>query len=154
MRTIRQISEKEVPMSMLLHADPSEKCIDRYLPGSKCFGVFVEDELVGVCVANLNDNDKWEIFNVVVIPEKQKQGFGKQLLEFVISYFEKIGATSLELGTGTFGYQLLFYQRSGFRVESIRKNFFIDNYPEPIYEEGIQLKDMLRLSIKYDRPST
>ncbi|MBN2344309.1 MAG: GNAT family N-acetyltransferase [Deltaproteobacteria bacterium] len=154
MTVIRQISEKEVPMNMLLHADPSEKCIDRYLPGSKCFGVFVEDELVGVCVANLNDDDIWEIFNIVVIPEKQKQGFGKKLLEFVINYFEELGASSLELGTGTFGYQLLFYQRAGFRVESIRKNFFIDNYSELIFEDGVQLKDMLRLCIRYNRQST
>ncbi|WP_035235287.1 GNAT family N-acetyltransferase [Desulfobacter vibrioformis] len=154
MITIRQISEKEVPMSMLLHADPSEKCIDKYLPGSKCFGAFVENALVGVCVTNLNDADAWEIYNIVVIPEKQKQGFGKKLLEFVINYFEEIGAKSLELGTGTFGYQLLFYQRFGFRVESIRKNFFVDNYFEPIYEEGIQLKDMLRLSLKFNWPGT
>ncbi len=154
MTIIRQISEKEVPMSMLRHADPSEKCIELYLHGSKCFGAFVEDSLVGVCVTNSNGADVWEIYNIVVIPEKQKQGFGKKLLEFVINYFEEIGAKSLELGTGTFGYQLLFYQRYGFRVDNVRKNFFVDNYSEPIYEEGVQLKDMLRLSIKYDRPST
>ena len=79
---------------------------------------------------------------------------GKKLLEFVINYFKEIGAKSLELGTGTFGYQLLFYQRFGFRVESIRKNFFVDNHSEPICEEGIQLKDMLRLSLKFNWPST
>ena len=141
-------------MSMLLHADPSEKCIEQYLHRSKCFGAFVEDSLVGVCVTNSNEADEWEIFNIVVIPEKQKLGLGKELLQFVIKYFEEIGAKSLELGTGTFGYQLLFYQRLGFRVENIRKNFFIDNYSDPIFEDGLQLKDMLRLSIKFDRPST
>lgn len=133
---------------MLLHADPSEKCIDRYLPQSKCFGAFVEDSLADVCVTNLNETGDWEIFNIVVIPEKQKQGIGTKLLNFVIRYFENIGEKSLELGTGTFGYQLLFYQRFGFRVESIRRNFFVDNYSDPIYEDGVQLKDMLRLSLK------
>ena len=153
MNIIRQIPEKEVPMSMLLHADPSEKCIDKYLHGSKCFGAFVEDSLVGVCVTNLNDVDEWEIFNIVVISGKQRQGYGTKLLQFVTKYFEEIGAKSLELGTGTFGYQLLFYQRLGFRVESVRKNFFIDNYSDPIFEDGVQLKDMLRLSIKFDQPN-
>ncbi|WP_028582078.1 GNAT family N-acetyltransferase [Desulfogranum japonicum] len=151
MITIRQISEKEVPMSVLLHADPSEKCIEKYLTGAKCFGVFVDGFLVGVCVTNSIDAKIWELFNIVVIPEKQKQGFGKKLLEFVINYFQENGAKSLEIGTGTFGYQLLFYQRFGFRVGSIRKNFFIDNYSDPIYEQGVQLKDMLRLCLEFKR---
>ncbi len=138
MTTIRPILEKEVPMSILLHADPSEKCIDQYLPGSKCFGAFVDDSLAGVCVANTNEAGVWEIFNIAVIPEKQKQGIGKRLLDFVLRYFENIGEKSIELGTGTFGYQLLFYQRFGFRVESIRKNFFVDHYSDPIYEDGVQ----------------
>ncbi|CDI94197.1 IAA acetyltransferase [Pseudomonas aeruginosa PA38182] len=53
----------------------------------------------------------------------------------------------IELGTGTFGYQLAFYQRVGFRVDKVVKNYFLDNYDQPIYEMGIQHKDMLRLSL-------
>ncbi|EXJ14911.1 acetyltransferase, GNAT family [Imhoffiella purpurea] len=53
----------------------------------------------------------------------------------------------LEVGTGTFGYQLAFYQREGFRVDAIEKDFFLSNYDGPIYEDGIQLKDMLRLAL-------
>ena len=147
MTIIKKISEKEIPMSMLLHADPSETCIEKYLPGSKCFGAFVENSLVGVCVTNSNEAGVWEIYNIVVIPEKQKQGIGTKLLKFSIRYFADIGETKLELGTGTFGYQLLFYQRFGFRVKSIWENFFLDNYSDPIYENGVQLKDMLRLSL-------
>lgn len=148
MTNIKKTSESDIPKSILLHADPSEDCINKYLSGSKCFGAFIEGSLVGVCVTNLNQNNVWEIFNIVVLPEKQKQGIGTKLLKFVINYFKGIGEKQLELGTGTFGYQLLFYQRLGFRVKSIRENFFIDNYSEPIYEQGVQLKDMLRLTIK------
>jgi len=43
---------------------------------------------------------------------------------------------------------LAFYQRFGFRVDSILKDYFIINYDEPIFENGIQLKDMLRLILK------
>jgi hypothetical protein len=53
------------------------------------------------------------------------------------------------VGTGTFGYQLAFYQRHGFRVTSIDRDFFIKNYSEPIFEDGIQLFDMLRFALKY-----
>jgi hypothetical protein len=60
-----------------------------------------------------------------------------------------MGACRLEAGTGTFGYQLAYYQREGFRVSAIDRNFFLDNYPEPIYENGIQHKDMPRLTLEY-----
>jgi ribosomal protein S18 acetylase RimI-like enzyme len=154
MTIIKKISENEIPMSMLLHADPSEKRIEKYLRGSICFGAFVENSLLGVCVTNSNESGVSEIFNIVVTPEKQKQGIGTKLLKFVIAYFVDIGETKLELGTGTFGYQLLFYQRLGFRVESVWKNHFLDNYSDPIYEHGLQHKDMLRLSLKLNSPST
>ena len=54
----------------------------------------------------------------------------------------------LELGTGTFGYQLAYYQRHGFRVESVVRDHFLINYSQPIYEDGIQHRDMLRLIIE------
>ncbi len=110
--------------------------------------------MVGVCVTNKNESGALEIFNIVVIPEKQNKGIGTELLKFVIAYYEDIGAPKLELGTGTFGYQLLYYQRFGFRVESVWKNHFVDNYSDPIYDHGLQLKDMLRLSLELNSPST
>jgi len=55
----------------------------------------------------------------------------------------------MEVGTGTFGYQLAFYQRHGFRVTAIDRDFFVQNYPEPIFEDGIQLHDMLRLTLRF-----
>lgn len=151
MITIRQIEEIEIPLSILLDADPSEECIDKYLPESKSFGAFADNSLVGVCVTNLNESGVWEIFNIAVIPERQKQGIGTELLNYVIAHFTDIGEMQLEIGTGTFGYQLLFYQRLGFRVKSIRENFFLDNYPDPVYDQGVQLKDMLRLRLELCR---
>ncbi len=154
MTIIKKISENEIPISLLLDADPSEKRIEKYLCGSTSFGAFVDNSLVGVCVTNSNESGVAEIFNIVVTPEKQNKGIGSELLKFVIAYYTDIGAKTLELGTGTFGYQLLYYQRFGFRVERICKNHFIDNYPAPIYDHGLQLKDMLRLSLELNRPST
>jgi len=31
------------------------------------------------------------------------------------------------------------------KIYGVRKNFFIDNYPHPIYDRGIQLKHMIML---------
>lgn len=87
--------------------------------------------------------------SIAVQPAHQKSGYGTALLKWVINFFRNSGAQQLEVGTGTFGYQLAFYQRHGFRVTSIDRDFFLSNYPEPIFENGIQLFDMLRLTLTY-----
>lgn len=87
--------------------------------------------------------------NIAVSPAVQQHGVGTQLLGYVIEKVKESGAHRLEVGTGTFGYQLTFYQRQGFRVDYIDKDFFLKNYPEPIIENGIQHKDMLRLSLTF-----
>lgn len=87
--------------------------------------------------------------SIAVHPAYQKSGYGTALLKWVIDFFRRSGARKLEVGTGTFGYQLAFYQRQGFRVTSIDHDFFVKNYPEPIFENGIQLFDMLRLTLRY-----
>jgi len=91
-----------------------------------------------------------EIFNISVSPKLQKQGIGSRLLKFSLLEIAKRGIQHVELGTGTFGYQLGFYQRQGFRVKSVVKDHFLNNYDKPIMENGIPHKDMLRLYINLD----
>jgi ribosomal protein S18 acetylase RimI-like enzyme len=80
-----------------------------------------------------------------VYSEYQGKGIGTELLKFVLSKLPDYGIERVELGTGTFGYQLAYYQRLGFRVESVIKDYFLRNYSEAIYEHGVQHQDMLRL---------
>lgn len=87
--------------------------------------------------------------SIAVHPDHQKSGYGTALLKWVIDFFRNAVASQLEVGTGTFGYQLAFYQRHSFRVTSIDRDFYVNNYPEPIFEDEIQLIDMLRLTLKY-----
>lgn len=134
-----------VPKKLLLEADPSIEHINQYLDNSLCYIAVFHKEVVGVCVLKPIGKNKIELFNIAVLPENQKSGIGSRLLQFVLDRLREKNIKSVELGTGTFGYQLAFYQRFGFRVDSIHKDHFIDNYDEPIFENGIQLKDMLRL---------
>ena len=145
---INEISPDLVPQKLLLEADPSIDRVNQYLEGSLCYVALIQKEIVGVCVLNPIDKNRIELFNIAVLPENQKSGIGSQLLQFVLDSVREKNFESVELGTGTFGYQLTFYQRFGFRVDSIHKDHFIDNYDEPIFENGIQLKDMLRLVLK------
>jgi len=137
-----------VPVKLLLEADPSEQSIATYLSDSWCFVAQEGERMVAVCVVKPLNEALAEIFNVSVFPEYQQKGIGTELLRHSLKALQNKGVKRVELGTGTFGYQLTYYQRLGFRVDSVVKNHFVDNYAEPIFESGIQHKDMLRLYIQ------
>ena len=145
----KEIESREVPFNLLLEADPSEASISSYLYDSWCFIACDSDnkEVLGACIAKPLTSTTVEIFNVSVLPSHQRLGIGTKLLKSVLEELPNKGITRVELGTGTFGYQLTYYQRLGFRVDSVSKDHFLINYSDPIFENGIQHKDMLRLYI-------
>jgi len=147
---IKEITYEQAPMSLLLDADPSETKVRSYLVKSKCFAAMVGQKVIGVCVVLPLQDNVFELMNIAVTTDQQAKGIGSQLLSYVVSSIDALGASTLVVGTGTFGYQLAFYQRSGFRVTGVERDFFLTNYDEPIIEQGIQLKDMLRLEIKFE----
>lgn len=146
---IQEVPVTEAPMELLLLADPSEERIRSYLSRSRCFLASSGAVVVGACVVQPCGSDTHELMCIAVHPAHQRAGYGTALLKWVIDFFRNSGVPQLEVGTGTFGYQLAFYQRNGFRVTSIDSDFFVKNYPEPIFEDGMQLFDMLRLTLRY-----
>ncbi|MBU1221644.1 GNAT family N-acetyltransferase [Myxococcota bacterium] len=145
---IVEISTADAPIALLLLADPSEQKVRDSLKGSKCFVYEQSGAVIGACVVQPLGFGTYELMSIAVLPEHQKNGIGTALLKSVICTLRQAGVAKLEVGTGTFGYQLAFYQRQGFRVTSIEKDFFINNYKEPVFDSGLQLFDMLRLTLK------
>lgn len=150
---LKEISPTDAPLDLLLLADPSENKVKDYLSTSRCFAAYSNGIVAGVGVVKQIAGGTYELINIAVAPSRQKSGIGTRLLKYVITEMERAGAHRLEVGTGTFGYQLAFYQRQGFRVAGIDRDFFLRNYPDPLFEDGIQHRDMLRLSIDYPIPS-
>lgn len=146
---LREVQSSEVPIDLLLEADPSEDRIRSYLFDSWCFVASANGQILGACVVKPHNSISAEIYNVAVLPDHQAKGIGTKLLKFVLSQLSSKGIERVELGTGTFGYQLTYYQRLGFRVDSVVKDYFLLNYPELIFENGIQHQDMLRLYIQF-----
>ena len=149
---LQSICPSNIPLSLLLVADPSRANINSYLPHSRCFSLSIDDKIIGACVtqhtSEHSTENTTEIFNIAIQPEYQKQGFGTALLTFVLKSLAKKGTKYVELGTGAFGHQLSYYHRMGFRVKAVIKNHFIEHYDKKIIENGIQHKDMLRLYLK------
>lgn len=144
-----EIAPAHAPLDLLLLADPSETKVRAYLAASRCFAAVDDGAVVAACAVQPRGAGTHELMSIAVRPGSQKSGIGTALLEWIVDLYEKAGAARLEVGTGSFGYQLAFYQRQGFRVTAIDRDFFTRNYPEPIVEEGIQLRDMLRLTREF-----
>ncbi|MEL4430731.1 GNAT family N-acetyltransferase [Shewanella mangrovisoli] len=142
------VPAQQAPMALLLEADPSTASIEAYLDNAWCFAAKHKDEIVAVCVAKLIRGKVAEIFNMAVWPDYQRQGIGSVLLSFALTELAKKSVVRVELGTGSFGYQLTYYQRLGFRVEAVIKDHFLTHYDEPLFEQGLQHKDMLRLALE------
>ena len=82
-----------------------------------------------------------------LIEDQQGKGFGKQLVIDAIEVAKSRGYRTIEIGTGNSSIgQLALYQKCGFRITGVDIDFFIRHYPEEIFENSIQCRDMIRLS--------
>ncbi|MEK5036766.1 GNAT family N-acetyltransferase [Sporosarcina sp. FSL K6-3457] len=145
---IRKLKEHETPpFELLLLADPSREMVEEYLAIGECRVAEMEGRIIGVYVLLKLDMKTMEIMNVAVHERLHGQGIGKKLVEDAIQVARKLGFQSLEVGTGNSSIgQLALYQKCGFRMEGVIKDFFTDNYKEAIFENGIQCRDMIRLT--------
>ena len=83
--------------------------------------------------------------NIAVIESCQGQGIGKQLLSEAVKIAERSGCKTIEVGTGNSSLaQLAFYQKAGFRITGVVRDFFVT---KNIIENGIRCRDMIRLSL-------
>jgi len=132
-------------MSLLLEADPAIERVQQYL--MQCRGFIARDNqcYVGTYLLKALTAQRVELMNIAVLPDRQQQGIGSLLLNHALSTARAMHASTLELGTGTFGHQLAFYQRAGFRVVAVEPDYFLQHYPEPLFEQGIQHRDRLLL---------
>ena len=138
---------EQVPYALLLLADPSKDLVDTYLKQSDLFIARQDDETVGILVLFPLTAQTVEIKNVAVKPEFQGQGIGRYLIENAVRVALLNKQKSICIGTANSSIgQLYLYQKLGFDITGIKKDFFTDNYAEPIYEKGIQAKHMLVLT--------
>lgn len=139
--------DDQIPYELLLLADPSKNLIDKYLERSDVFVAKQNDETIGILVLFPLTSRTVEIKNIAVKSEFQGKGIGSYLINNVVKVALCNGQMRICIGTANSSVgQLYLYQKLGFEISEIRRDFFTDNYPEPIYENGIQAKHMLMLT--------
>ncbi len=136
--TIRKAKTDETPpWSLLLSADGPKPEIEKYLARGELW--------LAVC------GDEWEIMNLAVLQSVQRKGIGTRLLNKARTLARQQGAHRLEVGTGNGGAgQLVFYQRFGFRIVGVDVNFFVKRWHKVWKQNGIPLRDMVRMDIAFD----
>ena len=142
---IRKVTEnKKDYLWLLLLADESETMVDEYLERGEMF-VLDDDGVKAECVVTKEADGTYELKNIAVVPDCQRKGYGKCLIEFLLSYYPDCNV--MLVGTGDCDWILNFYRSCGFQESHRIKNFFIDNYDHPMYEDGVQLVDMIYLKL-------
>ena len=143
MEFIKVVTNKKRYIDLLLLADEEEKMIDKYIKKGEMY-ILDDDGVKAECIVIDEGSGILEIKNIAVSPFYQKQGYGRKLIEFIIEKYSKDFST-IQVGTGDSPLTVPFYEKCGFKKSHIIKDFFIENYKNPIYEEGIQLIDMIYL---------
>ena len=127
-------------MELLLLADESEAMISRYIGRGRMYVLTVWGEAAAECLVTDEGGGVLEIQSIAVAPEHRRHGYGRALIEFLAEEFAGEYA-ALTAGTGESPFTTPFYTACGFVYSHRVENFFIENYPRPIVEGGVTLRD-------------
>ncbi len=143
MFTIKKIkSNKKEYLSLLLLADPCEEMIDLYLDKGEIYVLNDENKTICQAVVVKISNTECELKNIATDEEYQMKGYAKKLVDYLFNVYKNDYNVMF---VGTTDNAIPFYRKLGFQYSHTVKNFFIDNYPETIFEGDIQCIDMIYL---------
>ncbi len=145
--TVRPLSSEDtLPTDLLLLADPSPEQVEKYIHEAHVLLAFAGENAIAVCVLLPQGSGGGEIKNLAVDPGYQGRGVGRWLLNEVCKYaaIQNVKTLTIATGNSSIG-QLYLYQSAGFEITAIEKDYFVMNYPNPIFESGIQCKHKIIL---------
>jgi ribosomal protein S18 acetylase RimI-like enzyme len=134
-------------MPLLLLADDSESQVRSYYQHGELFAVCGDDGIViGITLAIPTAGGGVEVKAVAVAPALHGRGVGQRMMKMVLAELRAAGVRQVTVGTSSSGIgQLAFYQKAGFRLWKIERDFFSPalGYPEGTTENGILLRDLV-----------
>lgn len=144
--TIREANQDEIEelIPLLLLAEASERGL-RWGLANLVDAVYRMDDdgyLVGAATLRWRD-DPCEIQELAIAEERHGQGLGRRFITWLLDQARQRGKRQILVGTANASIgNIAFYQKCGFRMDHVRQDYF-RYYREPVYENGIQIRDML-----------
>ncbi|CAI8699018.1 GNAT family N-acetyltransferase [Chryseobacterium sp. IT-36CA2] len=140
-------SDSEISYHLLLLADETKEAINQYIFNSDIYLLHDGTENIAVMALYKKSTTELEIKNIAVIENCRNKGIGSILMNKAKEIAKENQYKTLTVGTSDTGFQQIrFYEKNGFIKSGILKDFFIENYATPIYENGLQMRDMVLLS--------
>jgi GNAT superfamily N-acetyltransferase len=121
-----------LPLAQQLNPDISDDILTTRLnemiaQGYQCAGLFIDNKLAGICgfwiVTKFYVGKHIEPDNVYISPEHRRQGYGKQLLDWVLDYGKNQGCIASELNcyianeTGNAFWQAQGFNKIGYHYQ-------------------------------------
>ncbi len=96
-------------------------------PTSICLGAFVDEALVAYVIVS-RYVDAWHVMNLVVAPERRRQGIATRLLAslFELTADDESRGFTLEVRVSN-GAAIELYESLGFRGQGVRRGYYTDN---------------------------
>ena len=135
--------DKKQFIDLLLLADEQESMIDKYLERGELF-VLYDHGLKSICVVTDESGGTCELKNIATYEKWQGMGYASRLIQYISNYYI-MKYTTMIVGTGDVPSMMQFYGKNGFSLSHRIPNFFVDNYEHLMYENGVQLVDMVYL---------
>ncbi|UOQ45131.1 GNAT family N-acetyltransferase [Halobacillus salinarum] len=140
---LREVQDRSDFLPLLLIGDESEEMVKEYMDTGDLYEIIFKGKVAGVCLFTYFDHHVVELKNIGILPEYRSRGLGKTVLHQACHLYKNKKMTEMIAGTANSSIEnLAFYQKAGFQFAEIRKGFFLQ-YPEPIFENGIQAVDMI-----------
>jgi ribosomal protein S18 acetylase RimI-like enzyme len=137
---------REAWVPLLELADEPE-ALASYLHDGELFGLTDGDGRPRAAILVVASGpDEAELRAVAVAAAEQGRGLGTRMIDTVLDVLDSRGVRRVVVGTASSGVrQLAFYQRCGFRLTHVERDFFTPErgYPSGLGENGIPTRDMV-----------
>lgn len=137
-------TEIEAVVPLLLLAEPSEPSLRWSLDhmADAVYRADLDGKSVGAATLRWQGEPP-EILELAIAAERQGRGLGRELIGLLADEARRRGKRQLVVGTpnSSLG-NIAFYQKCGMRMDHVRPDYFW-YYHEPIFEHGIQKRDLL-----------
>ena len=134
---------------LLLEADPEIEVVKKYIDKGDMYVLFEDDNtpVAEIIITKVND-EECELKNIATSKSVRGKGYAGKLISYVFEIYSKKYKRMI---VGTTENMIPFYVLKGFnKYHHTVKNFFIDNYKEPIYDGKLHCIDMYYYSKEFD----